>query len=74
MISIATQDIVLAASLRVLGYHVDKIEKDGNKGIFHFLNVKEEHVKQYDLQQLLIEPVAFNAAIKSLTTATKRII
>ncbi len=72
MVSIATQDIVLAASLRVLGYKVTKIEKDGNKGIFYFDNVSEDHINQYDLQQLLVEPMAFNSAIKSLTTATKR--
>lgn len=72
MVSIATQDIVLAASLRVLGYKVAKIERDGNKGVFHFDGVDEQHIKQYDLQQLLVEPVAFNSAIKSLTTATKR--
>ncbi len=71
--SIETQDIVLAATLKVLGYRLDTIQKVGNKGIFFFSNVDETVVNDYDLGNLKVEPVAFNAAIKALTTASRRI-
>lgn len=71
--SIETQDIVLAATLKVLGYRLDTIQKVGNKGIFFFSNVDETVVNDYDLGNLKVEPVAFNSAIKALTTASRRI-
>ena len=69
---IDTQDIVLAASLKVLGYRMDTIEKIGNKGIFFFNEVDETVLNDYDLGNLRVEPVAFNSAIKALTTASRR--
>jgi len=72
--TIETQDIVLAATLKVLGYRLDHIEKIGNKGIFNFVLVDEEVVNDYDLGNLKVEPVAFNSAIKALTTASRRTI
>lgn len=71
---IETSDIVLAASLKVKGYKLDKIEKQGNKGIFCFADVDEEILSEFDLGKSSVEPVAFNNAIKALTTATRRII
>jgi hypothetical protein len=71
---IETQDIVLAATLKVLGYRLDTIEKIGNKGIFFFNGVDEKVVNDYDLGELKVEPVAFNSAIKALTTASRRIV
>ena len=70
--TIETQDIVLAASLKVLGYQLDHLEKVGNKGIFFFSGVSEAVITDYDLGKLLVEPVAFNSAIKALTTASRR--
>lgn len=72
--NIETQDIVLAAALKILGYRLDTIEKIGNKGIFFFTDVDEQIVIDYDLGNLLVEPVSFNAAIKALTTASRRVI
>jgi len=72
--TIETQDIVLAAALKVKGYKLDHIEKVGNKGIFFFDDVDDEVVKDYDLGKLLVEPVAFNSAIKALTTASRRML
>lgn len=72
--TIETQDIVLAATLKVLGYRLDHIEKVGNKGIFHFIEVDEIVVNDYDLGNLKVEPVAFNSAIKALTTASRRML
>mgnify|MGYP001466249697 CR=1 FL=1 len=70
--TIETQDIVLAAALKVRGYKLDHIEKVGNKGIFFFNDVDDAVVVDYDLGKLLVEPVAFNSAIKALTTASRR--
>jgi len=67
-----TTDIILAASLKVLGAKLSHIEKNGNKGTFIFENVDAKTVDDYDLGNLLVEPVAFNTAIKQLTTATRR--
>lgn len=72
--TIETQDIVLSAALKVLGYRLDHIEKVGNKGIFHFVDVDDFAINNYDLGNLLVEPVAFNSAIKALTTASRRIL
>ena len=70
--TIETQDIVLAASLKVLGYKLDTIEKVGNKGIFFFSDVDDTVINDYDLGNLRVEPVSFNSAIKALTTASRR--
>lgn len=69
---IETQDIVLAAALKVLGYRMDTIEKIGNKGIFFFNEVDEAVLIDYDLGNIRVEPVSFNSAIKALTTASRR--
>lgn len=72
--TIETQDIVLAATLKVLGYRLDTIQKVGNKGIFFFNEVDESIVNDYDLGNLKVEPVSFNSAIKALTTASRRML
>jgi len=72
--TIETQDIVLAATLKVMGFRLDTIQKIGNKGIFFFSEVDESVVNDYDLGNLKVEPVSFNSAIKALTTASRRIL
>jgi hypothetical protein len=72
--NVETSDIVLAATLKVKGQKLDRIEKQGNKGIFCFLDVEEQLLTEFDLGNAEVEPVAFNNAIKALTTATRRII
>lgn len=71
---IETSDIVLAASLKAKGYKLDKIEKQGNRGIFCFLDVDVNILSEFDLGKCLVEPVSFNNAIKALTTATRRVL
>jgi hypothetical protein len=71
--NLETSDIVLAATLKVMGQKLDRIEKQGNRGIFCFLDVDETMLSEFDLGHALVEPVAFNNAIKALTTATRRI-
>lgn len=71
---IETSDIVLAASLKVKGYKLDRIEKQGNRGVFCFADVEESALTEFDLGKALVEPISFNNAIKALTTATRRII
>lgn len=72
--SISTSDIVLAATLKVKGYVLNRIEKSGNKGVFIFDEVEISVISDYDLGKCQIEPVSFNNAIKALTTATRRIV
>ena len=67
-----TTDIVLAATLKLMGYHMHHIEKNGNKGTFFFDDVPDSVIVDYDLTKLSVEPIAFNNTIKSLTTATRR--
>jgi hypothetical protein len=67
-----TTDIVLAATLKVLGYSLVEIEKNGNKGTFCFDGIPNEVIVDYDLGKLLVEPSSFNASIKALTTAARR--
>ncbi len=72
--TISTSDIVLAATLKIKGFTLNRIEKNGNKGVFIFEGVDSGVVQDYDLGKCLVEPVAFNNAIKALTTATRRMI
>ncbi len=67
-----TTDIILAACLRVHGFEMISIEKQGNKGTFIFNNVDNEFILNYDLGKILVEPIAFNNAIKQLTTSVRR--
>lgn len=74
MTNVQTSDIVLAATLKVKGQKLDKIEKQGNRGIFCFQDVDEALLNDFDLGHSMVEPVSFNNAIKALTTATRRIL
>lgn len=67
-----TTDIVLAATLKVHGYNMTSIERNGNKGTFIFLQVDEDFIQQFDLGNVNVEPVTFNNAIKQLTTSVRR--
>lgn len=67
-----TTDINLAACLRLQGYEMVRIEKEGNKGTFVFSNVNEDYVAEYDLGRARVEPIAFNNMIKQLTTSVRR--
>lgn len=71
---VETSDIVLAATLKVQGFRLDRIEKDGKRGIFCFSDVETAAITKFNLGQALVEPVALNNAVKALTTATKRIL
>lgn len=70
----STQDIVLAATLKTQGHMLVRIDKEGNKGIFCFENVPHEVIMQFDLHHIMVEPQDFNNAIKSLTTAARRML
>lgn len=72
--SIESSDIILAATLKVKGYKLDKIEKQGSRGIFCFSDVDTDILAEFDLGQCQVEPISFNNAIRALTTATRRII
>lgn len=67
-----TTDIVLAAYLKIQGYKMSEIVKNGSKGTFVFAAVPEDVIDSYDLGQTMVEPKSLNYEIKSLTTATRR--
>lgn len=67
-----TSDIVLASFLKLSGCAMMGIEKEGQKGTFVFQDVSEELIYDYDLGKARVEPVAFNNAIKQLTTSVRR--
>ena len=67
-----TTDIVLAAYLKLNGYTMLRIEKQGQKGTFVFNDVAEDVLNAYDLGNGVVEPVTFNNAIKQLTTSVRR--
>ena len=68
----STTDIVLAAVLKVKGYRLVEIIKNGNKGTFVFIDVPDSEVNDYDLGQIRVEPKSLNYEIKALTTAARR--
>jgi hypothetical protein len=67
-----TTDIVLAASLVVHGYKMTKIEVNGSRGTFIFGGIDDNFLNEYELSKCSVEPVAFNNAIKRLTTSVRR--
>lgn len=67
-----TSDIVLAAYLKVEGYRMIEILKNGNKGTFVFATVGDDVINEYDLGQSQVEPKSLNYEIKALTTAARR--
>ena len=69
-----TSDIVLAASLKSHNFSLERIELQGNKGIFVFNNVDDEFLINFDLGKVTVEPVNFNNCIKQLTTSVRRMI
>lgn len=68
----ATTDITLAAVLIENQNDLDRIEMQGNKGIFYFKDVEKQFLLDYDTRKVMVEPIAFHTAIKNLTTAVKR--
>ena len=67
-----TSDIVMASYLKLSGCQMLNIEKQGQKGTFVFTNVPDGIISTYDLGKALVEPIAFNNAIKQLTTSVRR--
>ncbi len=69
-----TSDIVLASTLKINNFNLVKIEIDRNKGVFVFDDIEDEFIQDFDLGKVLVEPIEFNNGIKSLTTATRRLL
>ena len=67
-----TSDIVLAASLKVEGFHLSSVELQGTKGIFIFESVEQDFLDRFDLGQVTVEPSTFHNAVKQLTTIVRR--
>lgn len=69
-----TSDIVLAASLKQHGYTMLRIDVEGTKGIFVFVDVDKRFLQDFDLGNIKVEPVTFNNTIRQLTTSVRRTI
>lgn len=69
-----TTDIVLASTLKLKGYKLESIEIKKQKGIFIFLDVDDQFIEKFNLDQILISPIDFNNMIKTLTTSVRRMI
>jgi len=69
----ATTDIVLAAFIKLSGHELVKITKKGLLGTFIFKDVPANTIEHFHLGSGLVEPITFNNAIKSLTTAVRRL-
>lgn len=67
-----TNDICMAAFLKVMGCKLLHIEKIGNYGTFHFENVKDSLLEQYNLGNARVEPAHFHQEVKFLSTSVKR--
>lgn len=67
-----TTDIILAAALISCGHPIQDIQRVGSKGTFIFDDVPKQWLLDYDTRKILVEPVAFHAGIRQLTTACKR--
>lgn len=72
MTNFKTTDIILAAYLKLSGYNVVRIEKQGQKGTFIFDEVPSNIISNYDLGNATVEPISFNNEIKQLTTCVRR--
>lgn len=67
-----TCDIVLAATLKVCGFKLWEIKVVDRKGTFIFGVVPSDFLDEYNTGNCLVEPVALNYAIKTLTTSVRR--
>lgn len=70
--SFETVDIILAAYLKVKGFKLQNIIRNGNRGTFVFEVIPPNVLEEYDLGEASVEPKALNSEIRSLTTATRR--
>jgi len=65
-------DIVLAACMKLNLIRIDRISVHGSRGTFHFKDVPEQFLTDFDSGNVLVEPCTFHAEIRSLNTAIKR--
>lgn len=73
-----TSDIVLAAALKMQGYSLDRISVTTlpsglKRGVFHFVDVDDNNLFDFDAGKFLVEPIAFNSEIRALNAAIKRL-
>jgi hypothetical protein len=71
-VNFETIDIILAAYLKVKGFKLKEIIKQGNRGTFVFGPIPAELLEAYDLGNALVEPKALNNEVRALTTAARR--
>ncbi len=71
--TISTTDLCLAATLKVKGFRLLNIEKQGKRGTFFFQDVTDELIKEFHMGNILVEPSIFHQAVRSLAEAAKRL-
>ena len=68
-----TQDIVLAAVLKMVGNELTDITIEKHRiGNFTFANVSEDFLRDYQLGKTRVEPISFNNNLKQLVTAVRQ--
>jgi hypothetical protein len=76
--SYGTSDIVLAATLKMHGCQLERISMTNlpsglRRGVFHFADVTDEMLFDFDAGKFMVEPVSFNSEIRALNAAIKRV-
>lgn len=66
-----TDDIVLAAYLKVIGARLAKIDSKHGRGTFHYENVAQPILDDFYLGKAKVEPTIFNNELKRLVTAVR---
>jgi hypothetical protein len=71
-----TRDIVCAATMLIFDAQLKNIEIEPGtrRGTFVLTNVLEEDLDQFNLGNLLVEPVRFNAQVRFLSSAISKLI
>lgn len=72
-----TSDIVLAATLKMHGLQLERISMTSlpsglKRGVFHFGEVDDQVLFDFDAGKFQVEPVSFNSEIRALNAAIKR--
>ena len=67
-----TQDLCLAAYLKLNGAKIVSITKDGSRGTFHLSDVDQQLLTAFSIGEATVEPQQYNNMVRTLTTSVKR--
>lgn len=69
-----TTDIVLAATLTIIGFPVASVVVNGRRGTFVFEEISDVVVEDYHKGNITVVPVVFHRALRDLTIQVNRLI